>query len=61
MLAGGILTYFRSEADFRSNKIPVKDVIFRMKHCEMASDDTEAKSGKFGIVITPKNDQGFSA
>lgn len=29
-----------------------------MKHCEIAEDNSEAKLGKFGISITPKNEQG---
>lgn len=29
-----------------------------MKHCEITEDNSDAKSGKFGILITPKNEQG---
>ena len=45
-----------NEAEFRGIKVPLKEVVYWMKHCEVGPDPEDPT--KFGIVITPRNDQG---
>jgi hypothetical protein len=62
VLTGSMLTYFTSEAEYKKNAAPLKDVAYRMKHCDIsAGPDSELKGvGKFAINIVPKNEQGHS-
>jgi len=65
VLQSGILTYFHTPDDFKRNKVPLKDVAYRMAHCtcEALPVDTNTKAGsdkvgQFAIQCTPKNPNG---
>jgi hypothetical protein len=59
VLQGGVLTYFHTSDDFKRNKVPLKDVAYRMKHCacEALPEDLHIK-GQFAFQCTPLDPKG---
>ena len=35
----GTLTYFHTVNDYKNNKVPLKDSVYRLKHCDVRSDN----------------------
>ena len=46
VLNRGVLKYWRSEAEWRSNSAPLKDALYRLSHCDVnGSGDGDGRGG----------------